>query len=76
MCVVQDNARVGNAQFYGLLVDMLPTLFIYANLNATFVYVEAPVNAGGALENGAWSGEKCMLCLAHDTNSSIRDVSL
>ncbi|KAK9822845.1 hypothetical protein WJX81_002738 [Elliptochloris bilobata] len=45
--------------FSGLLVDLLPMLFMTAGFNTTdssFHYYQAPTNSGGSLVNGSWTG--------------------
>eukprot|EP00243_Klebsormidium_subtile_P013209 TRINITY_DN8558_c0_g1_i1.p1 TRINITY_DN8558_c0_g1~~TRINITY_DN8558_c0_g1_i1.p1 ORF type:complete len:528 (+),score=86.28 TRINITY_DN8558_c0_g1_i1:336-1919(+) len=43
--------------FYGMLVDLLPLLFQYANMNVTLEYYYTPFDAGGVLlPNGTWNG--------------------
>ena len=47
--------------FTGLLVDLLPLLFMAAGLNTTassFSYYTAPINSGGSLVNGTWTGAR------------------
>ena len=45
--------------FAGLLVELLPLLFMAAGYNTTassFSYYAAPTNSGGSLKNGSWNG--------------------
>ena len=48
-----------SGSFTGLLVDLLPLLFMAAGFNTTassFSYYAAPMNSGGSLVNGTWTG--------------------
>ena len=45
--------------FTGLLVELLPLLFMEAGYSTTassFSYYAAPTNSGGSLKNGSWNG--------------------
>ena len=53
--------------FTGLLVELLPLLFMAAGLNTTassFTYYAAPSNSGGSLVNGTWTGGRPCLALS------------
>lgn len=57
--VFLDSARSGNAQFYGLLVDLLPVLLSYgaaAADNTTLQYYAVPPSGGQLKHNGTWAG--------------------
>ena len=52
--------------FTGLLVELLPLLFMAAGFNTTassFSYYTTPSNSGGSLVNGSWTGERHCLAL-------------
>lgn len=56
--VFQNNYGGGGVPFYGMLIDLLPLLFQYANMNVTLDYYYTPLDAGGVqLPNGSWNGE-------------------
>ena len=53
--------------FTGLLVELLPLLFMAAGFNTTassFSYYAAPTNSGGSLVNGSWTGGQHRLALS------------
>lgn len=56
--VFRSSRTDGQGQWFGYLVELIPLLFQYANLNATLNYYESPENVGGALRpDGVWTGE-------------------
>ena len=58
--------------FTGLLVELLPLLFMAAGYSTTassFSYYTAPTNSGGSFKNGSWNGAPA---LHHMVASSTR----
>lgn len=56
--VFKSSRRDGGGQWFGYLVELMPMLFQYANLNVSLNYYESPTNEGGdPLPNGTWTGE-------------------
>lgn len=53
------NDSSGINRYYGMLIDLLSKILLSSNLTsvASPTYYPAPINAGGALTNGTWTGE-------------------
>lgn len=59
--VFYNGART-DFKFTGMLVDLLPTLLGYAQINPRLEYYNAPSNEGGTqLANGTWTGAAPLL---------------
>ena len=57
------NGNRSSFQFTGMLVDLLPTLLGYAEINPKLEYYNAPQNEGGTLlDNGSWTGPPGTCC--------------
>ncbi len=55
------NDSSGMNRYYGMLIDLLSKILLSSNLTSVAspppTYYPAPINAGGALTDGIWTGE-------------------